>query len=137
MKFLSKTPVLLLIALAIGIAVGRYSNRPAETTKIVHEETKKVIDTKKKIIEVVTPDGTKTTTTTEDTVTTIDKDKTKSSQTKPSPKVNLSFLAGVPRLNDLRPIYGLSVSKEFIGPITVGLFGLTNGTLGVSIGVDF
>jgi hypothetical protein len=34
-------------------------------------------------------------------------------------------------------MYGISVHREFIGPITLGAFGLTNGTVGLSIGVNF
>ena len=38
---------------------------------------------------------------------------------------------------DRIPLYGISANKEFIGPITIGAFGLTNGTIGLSIGVNF
>jgi hypothetical protein len=37
----------------------------------------------------------------------------------------------------LVPTYGVSVSKQLLGPVTVGGFGLTNGTIGISIGINF
>lgn len=37
----------------------------------------------------------------------------------------------------LLPIYGASMTKEVLGPFTAGLFGLSNGTLGVSVGISF
>ena len=52
--------------------------------------------------------------------------------------LNLSVLAAVNPVNrDFAPVYGASLTKEFIGPVTIGAFGLTNGTLGVSIGLNF
>jgi hypothetical protein len=37
----------------------------------------------------------------------------------------------------LIPTYGVSVTKQVLGPMTVGAFGLTNGTVGVSVGINF
>lgn len=37
----------------------------------------------------------------------------------------------------LIPIYGVSLDRRIIGPVTVGGFGLTNGTIGVSVGLSF
>lgn len=52
--------------------------------------------------------------------------------------LNVSGLVGVnPNVGIKIPIYGISVSKEVFGPFTVGAFGLTNGTLGLSIGINF
>lgn len=54
------------------------------------------------------------------------------------PKVNVSLLAGVDSLSRLNnPTYGISFNKEFIGPITIGAFGMTNGLIGVSVGMSF
>ncbi len=40
-------------------------------------------------------------------------------------------------LSPLTPLsFGISITKNFIGPFTVGAFGLTNKTVGISIGVD-
>lgn len=35
------------------------------------------------------------------------------------------------------PQYGFQISREFIGPITVGAFGLEGGTYGLSVGINF
>lgn len=34
-------------------------------------------------------------------------------------------------------VYGVHVSRELFGPVTVGLFGMSNGTAGVSVGLRF
>ncbi len=130
-----------IIALAIailllGVAIGRLfcaSAKTVEVTKdVVHNDIKTVTHT------VTAPNGTvDTTTTTVDTTLRVDTDnKTVVSTVKP--KINISALVA----NDfskgiLRPVYGISASKEFIGPLTLGAFGLTNGTVGVSIGLNF
>jgi hypothetical protein len=79
------------------------------------------------------PSGKKTTTITKDT-TRKSKEVVK---TIVKPKVNVSALAGVSTTDSRKPVYGISVSKEFIGPITLGAFGLTNGIIGISVGVNF
>lgn len=37
----------------------------------------------------------------------------------------------------ITPDYGMAFSREVLGPVTIGLFGLTNKTLGVSVGLNF
>ncbi len=39
--------------------------------------------------------------------------------------------------SQIQPIYGVSVSKEVLSNITIGVFGLTSGTLGLSVGINF
>lgn len=51
--------------------------------------------------------------------------------------LNLSVLVGTSTSNFGQPMYGLSVNKEVLGPITVGAYGLNNGTFGVSLGLNF
>lgn len=54
------------------------------------------------------------------------------------PSINISALAAVnPSLRHYESIYGISVSKEVFGPFTAGAFGLTDGTLGLSLGINF
>lgn len=50
--------------------------------------------------------------------------------------LNVSALAGVDFLT-YRPVYGASITKQLIGPVTMGAFGLTNGVAGISIGLNF
>ncbi|MFN9955213.1 MAG: hypothetical protein ACK55I_19125, partial [bacterium] len=48
---------------------------------------------------------------------------------------NISVLAGssVP----INGVLGVSATKSVLGPITVGAWGLTNGTAGLSVGLNF
>lgn len=127
--------------MAISFASGRYTTSSQTVTKQTdtkHEdqETHTITHT----VVVQQPNGPTTTTTVQET-NTSDKqiDKSVSSQTvTPSKKLNVSLLASVSgqHLGD-PPAYGVSVSKEIIGPVTAGVWGMSNGTLGVSIGLNF
>lgn len=105
--------------------------------------------------EVIKPDGTKVivTKTSEeahsdrkakvDTVTAESahsESKQTSEVTRGSSKVTVSFMAGpsFSLTNGLGPlVYGGSITKPVLGPITVGVWGLSNGTGGVSLGFTF
>lgn len=139
--------------LVISFAAGRYSLRSPEikTKDTVKTDIKKEIDrdihTQTIVTTIKTSDGTIKTVQTIDTVSdTKTKIDTAKSETKTSDiiplrygTINVSGLVG----NDfstswnLKPIYGVSVTKEFLGPITLGGYGLTNGVLGISIGLNF
>lgn len=152
-----------IILIIVSYAFGRYS-APA---KVTEEDKTKIIDKgktdkttdinksthKETKTEVVTnPDGTKkeTTTVTEDTNANVNKntsivnnkttteDKTKETISNTN-KTTLSALAGtnVLHFGDFTPVYGGHVTHEVLGPISVGAFGLTNGTAGVSVGLSF
>ncbi len=54
-----------------------------------------------------------------------------------APKWNVSGLVANDFRSVLKPVYGASVSKEVLGPITIGLWGLSSATVGVSVGVNF
>ncbi len=71
------------------------------------------------------------------TDTTIKRDETKE-VTKSSSRLNLSALAGVNVLNPSSGmVYGGSLTKDVLGHITIGAFGLSNGLSGLSLGVSF
>ncbi len=144
-----KTKIIISITVILtAFAFGRYSVNQAPAVHTIEDiKTDKDID-KDKVTHTVTVITTKSDGT---SVTTIDKKTQSKSQEKDEisshldqiitsskqSKINISFLGA----NDFSksipvPIYGLSVSKEFIGPITVGAFGLTNGVIGLSIGLD-
>jgi hypothetical protein len=153
------------VSLVVAYAVGRYTApvKIKTETKIVevNKKTKKEKEDiskdrhKKTTIEEVTmPDGTrkKTTTITDDTE--YDKKKTsneteKSKRTeketkeviKESSKLHLSGLFGANVSGGIQqqitPIYGIAVSKDVLGPISIGGFGLTNGVVGISLGLNF
>ena len=101
------------------------------------------------VTEVVKPDGTKETTTktTEDIIRktdTVDKvvdakeADTSKEVTRGSSKVTVSALAGINLSDPTKPpVLGASVTKPMLGPITTGLWGFTDKTVGVSIGLTF
>ncbi len=149
-------------ALAASFAAGRYTlpEKVRIETKIVEvekktEKTKTDLDRDKhketKVTETTNPDGTKTTTTTtvEDTKTEKKTDTAKTDNTQKTDttvkevtnalsKVYISALAGIPiSLDSVRPIYGASVTKPVIGPITIGVWGLTLPAVGLSVGLSF
>lgn len=144
---------ILLGSVVLAFSIGRYSVRSPEVHDIKSIQT----DTKKDenrdthrdttITTIKTPDGTvktvKTITEISDIETKTDTNQTRlSSHDSIPPKtgtINISGLVG----NDfskswsLTPIYGISVTKEFLGPVTLGGYGLTNGIIGLSIGLNF
>ena len=137
-----------LAALIAAFAFGRYTapKVPAISQK-VDDQKQEQVNTDKDVHKQTTitkkPDGTQTTVIVEDsTVKTEDKkqDTKKVDTTITPPKINtinLNALAGVDAFHSFKPVYGAQVSKQFIGPVSIGLFGLSNGTIGVSLGVSF
>lgn len=141
--------------LAIGytllvFAIGRYTKSPAKvSTQIVEQQKEKEteaknIQTHKTVTETKHPDGTDTIVTQIDQTTTdakteqIDTTIKATTSVTPVKTLNISVLGA----NDFhesvfKPTYGLSVTKPLIGPLTIGAFGLMNGVVGVSIGLDF
>lgn len=153
----NKTKVIIVvIALVTSFAVGRWAAPTKIVTKTIEVEKKVIVkddkkDTRKhrskKTVVVVTPDGTKTTTIVDNTDTDTkqeNKDKTtddikKDSETTKeysSSKVTVSAL-GALNLKTGLPAYGAAVSKPILGPLTIGAFGLTDTTFGVSVGLTF
>jgi hypothetical protein len=139
-------------SLLAAFAFGRYSvSQPKVVTKeTIATDDKKKEDTQThtvtKTVIVEAPGGAKTTTTVVDTQVNDkvqDDDLTHEtlSQTVTPAKVgtlNVSALASTNVNNPSAGLaYGMSVTKAFIGPINAGLWGLNNGTLGVSIGINF
>lgn len=119
--------ILYSVACFLAFLFGRHTAK----FNTVKQEVKEVV-TYRTIIKTKKPGGETRTVVTEEI-----NSRTKT-VTKPGPKVNVSALAGVDTTSSiLKPVYGISVSKEFIGPITVGAYGLTNGTVGLSLGVNF
>lgn len=143
--------------LAAAFAFGRWSapTKIKTETKIVEvekktEETKKDENKNKKTTThtKVSPDGTRetTTTTVETDRKSTDRSRTDDKSTtqvitkeveKSKSYVTISALAGMSFKDLTTPFYGGSLSKPVLGPITLGVWGLTNGTGGVSIGLTF
>lgn len=138
-------------AIVVSFAVGRFTTpeKVKIETKVVTVEVKvKEKDKHKetKIVEVTKPDGTKEKTKTiiEDTKTNIVKESSQSAETKTerigsTQRTTISGLIGIDFNNLSRSpvVYGGSVSRPIIGPVTLGAWGLSNLTFGASVGVQF
>ena len=128
--------ILLVILCVCSFAGGRYLTPPKVTIqeKIVTKEVVVVKHTDTVVIKK--PDGTVITTTKEDSTTKEDT-KVKDSITIDTrrSKINISALAGTGF--PLSPVYGIAANKELIGPVTVGIWGLSNLTAGISLGLNF
>ncbi len=133
--------VMVVAAFAVGRYTVSFTEKKEETTiidknvdKDKHRETTKV--------ETRHPDGSvdTVTKTVEDTKTdTVVKSVTDKTDTKESggSKLNLSALYGTAYDFKTPPVYGLSASKEVLGPITAGAWGLSSGVFGLSVGLSF
>ncbi len=143
-----KTKIIISIVVILGaFAAGRYSVKN-EITK-THETVTKTDTEVQKDIQVITkkviierPDGTKETTISKEIndksqsdtkTTTAAKDSTK---VVPPPSVNVAAMVGYD-VQSFKPVYGIEASKQMLGPMTVGLFGLSSGQIGVTIGFTF
>lgn len=139
----TRTKVLAVILLVVAaFATGRYTVKPVEVVKHETEETtkKEETDTHTEIVETKQPDGSTKKVTTIDRSSRTDYATKKETETKTTNKVqktNISALVSVNIRERNALIYGISVTREILGPVTVGVFGLTNGTVGASIGINF
>jgi hypothetical protein len=136
--------IITIIVLAATFAAGRQSSPEKIKTQIQTVEVEKIVTVvKREVVTIVeNTDGSKTTTIVTDTNTNSQTNTTASNETKEQTrkgnKVNVSILAGTsPAFNLTEVTYGASISKEMIGPITVGAWALTNKSVGLSIGLNF
>jgi len=143
--FKLKPYIILTVVLMVGSYVtGRYfsqQNQVSVKTSITQTKNEQIKEnTHETITEVKEPNGEVKTVTIIGTITTDNTQTQTDTKTQTIPvkrsTINISALAGM-SLTSLTPVYGISASKEFIGPITVGAFGLTNGIIGLSVGVNF
>lgn len=144
----TKYKVIISTVVIVGsFAAGRYSApisvKEKEKTDV---STNKVEKVKKKVVKEKTtkPDGTIVERTTKEDINTVSektKEKTETSKDVEGRRdlVNISLLGGWSFYNQ-QPIYGLYVSKNVLGPITLGAFGLTqmgqNNIFGVAVGLS-
>lgn len=132
-----------IVALIVAFGIGRYSSRSSSVKIDTKTDTTKQTDTDTHKTTVITKDssGKEVTTITEDTTTDTKRTtdtKTDSAVTPPKTSIiNVSALAGLDTSRGFVPTYGVSVNREILGPLTIGAFGLTNGTIGLSLGVNF
>lgn len=153
---LSYKIIIVIVGAAGAFAAGRWTlpEKIKTETKIVEvekkttEKSKNVQKRKKKITKtIVKSDGSKEITEeeTEDTDTKTDvkkitekeKDTEKSKEVVNSTsKITISALAGYDFTNT-KVVFGASITRPILGPLTFGIFGLTNLSFGGSIGLTF
>jgi hypothetical protein len=141
--------VILLLVASAGFAFGSWSVKSTTDVKTTTQQSNATQDknshTRITVTDVRTKDGTETKTVVADRVSNDVSIDTTSMQTQQThvttgktSTVNISLLGAEDFAQGfIKPTYGLSVSKEILGPVTVGAFGFMNGTVGVSIGLDF
>lgn len=163
MELNNKTKLGIIIGYSIILVASTYYFSPTkvktetktvEVIKTVEVEKKDTAKDRKRklvVIEKKGADGSseKTTTITDDTSSdtkidiakdTTDSKATESSKTveRATDKVTISALAGV---NPFHPTDGLTygghISKPLLGPVSGGLFGLSSGVFGASLGLTF
>lgn len=83
--------------------------------------------------EIVTNDQTNT----DSNSNSSTKTSTETSKTYASDKVSVRALVARNMDHISEELYGVGVDKKLIGPFTVGAFGLTDKTLGLSLGMNF
>lgn len=116
--------------LAVGIALGYYF-MPTKVTTV----TKEVIKRDIKIVErkVTRPDGT-----VEETKETVDKSKESNDSTTITDTRSLNLLqVSVSTDFGVQPIYAVTYSRRFFGPVLLGVSASTDGTIGVVAGLEF
>lgn len=131
--------ILAVLFLVLAFASGRYSVQSPDTTSTTDTKVDKDTHTKKTIVTTKEPDGKETTTTVVERDTSVKTD-TQTSNTVIQAKrntTNLSLIVGLDLTDPHKPAYGLSLTKQVLGPVTVGAYGLTNGVVGLSLGVNF
>jgi hypothetical protein len=148
------TVVACLLAFAVGLWIG-YSRMPAKVeTRIEYKQvnktqtdksTKKDNDKVVTIVERKLPDGTvtKETVIQDKSKTSTDSETRKDVEISKVEEKTVTYNSGWSfRLlygldTDGTQRYGLGVDKRLIGPFTLGAFGITGTTLGLSLGVTF
>lgn len=119
---------LLLLAIGISFAYGRYSApKSVETKEVVRKETEYITR------EVKQPDGTVIKEVIHRDIKETDK-QAKTVYEKPKYKVTL-----IPQYNfdTKKTIYGGSIEKRISGPIFVGLYANTDSVIGATVGMEF
>jgi hypothetical protein len=122
-----------------GIAARSYTDKPEikEVIRVVEVKKETDIQTDRTTTIVKGPDGTETTTVVDKSrETTREESKDAARTVLARPRLNVAVLGGV-GLSSGVPTFGAAITKEIAGPITAGVWGLNNGTVGVSIGINF
>ncbi len=119
----------------LSALIGAFLSRTYFTREVITTKTQVVDRTVVVTHTVVAKDGTKTI----DSTITDDKKQNETivdKKASPAPKWSVSALYGTSITHKVE-LYGTSVTYQILGPIEVGAWGLTNGSVGVQIGVRF
>lgn len=143
--------VLALAVYSLILASAVYYFSPSKIVTVTKTEIKEVVkevqasNTHTKTVVRTHRDGTQTTVTVADNSTNTVTDsntetKIETSKTieRAQDGVTIAALAGVDTSNLSKGfVYGASVSKPILGPISLGAWFLTSGTIGMSVGIKF
>lgn len=128
--------VLLSVAICCFL-LGRYLVPYKKVTTVTKDTNVRTIT---KVVTVTVREPSGATTTTQTTTTTKDKDvdqrqnTTEVSSRDAGVVVSLKVATNVPHLG---VVYGVGVDKDILGPLSIGVYGFTNGMVGASIGLRF
>lgn len=134
--------IVAILSLLASFATGYYLAPDKIKTETRTVEVEKIVIQVKHEVKTVTvkPDGSSTTTTVTDTNTHSNTDSNSSTISKDIPinknTLSISALVGTTGIPFGTQVYGLSVSRNFIGPIRLGIFGMSDKTFGFSLGLD-
>lgn len=135
--------VICTIVALLSFAIGKYTATPAETTTTTKTDTERTKNTNSHTVTTTVQEPTgqvKTvvvTDTNTQTETTQRQEKDTEQVSAKKDLVNIALLGGYNVLKPNGVEYGLSVSKPLLGPITSGLWVMNNGTIGLSVGINF
>lgn len=136
-----KTYLAFVLLVIVAFVSGRFTANK-NTEQIVQHEAEKEETKSHTVTEVVqAPGGETKTVTTVDTVTRVNKDRKTKETIKEvvarKRQTNISALIGYDSHRPGDAVYGVSITRELVGPITYGVWGLTSGVAGVSAGINF
>lgn len=137
----NKKYILFAIIIVISYATGRYM-APQKIKTEIHtvEVEKEVTKVEHKIVKIKeNKDGSKETIIVTDSSSnqrSKEKDSFASKEVTVRDTLNISVLGGI-SFPLSQPVIGISAQKNLIGPVTMGLWGLSNGTVGASLGLNF
>lgn len=135
-----KNLVIGLVALVISFAAGRYTASVPEVTQTTSKDKVVDTDTHTEVTTTKDKDGTIKVVKVTDTKSKSETKAQSKTITADAPKVRVQALYGY-HFTDRKQIYGVSVSKQVLGPISLGVWAMTNGVnegmAGISAGWDF
>lgn len=128
--------VLILVYVA-GYGTGKYSSVKSKDNE-VNVSDKQTTDTKDTTVTETKPDGTKIVTVVKENV--VVKEKQVTVETKIEKVVRPDWKVTLGTGYDFREkkeVYSVGVDRRILGNISIGLYGVSNNTVGVNVGIEF